>query len=1443
MGNIQARPGSDLEVKYEVDERLIRIKDFFITPIDYDTSFKYFEGSNSEKTTSIQGSHDDSFGGDKIVASTESVPKNLETQDNGICSLNSNVNLDMQRKPVNEVKRISKSKIRTSGSSEEKIRFDELVAGGVPIAAFHGEFPPDTQFIRRRAHFLFTLEPSVLRLRSVRLIISRKVVHNENGVDEFDKVFLSNSLPVEISECPTNRVVHFESFSVEPSNSDTEDIKEACWDVFIPENSTVPSKVSLFLVAIPEIESLSDQKEAISHQNSKTNGFQNDTDNIQSDVTSDEINHTIKHVDELKLHDRSFQSKSLDSLKVCNEEILIAKAIGKLDTNEEGKRRLKYLSKQMAEREIRIKRQVHNSRRAGNVLALYKLDSLVETVRLSKETPKPPTRFLSADDGALLAQTTWIGPNEDAVHITMLIIALDRTIVESFAIQLAQNHNVRVIVCDPRGFGYSSGRRGYTPTVNQVFSDIDCFVRNAHRSHPNSAIILAGHMAGTGMAANYISFCLKYPKKGYTKPDGLLMLTPILGRRWLKSYGTTSINSMRKNFGGSQCKLFLARLTNGWLYGHNYVFKAPANKDIYGLTPTHVPRAVANYVIASEIPFSSKPFNKVPTAIFMGDQDEFINAKNLAAKVKLPLIKVNGTTEEVRESAFYLFRRMNTLQVICRGHDVIARWLQSVSIRSHDDFSTGISNHQIKSSELNINFENSISRTLADLSAIDAGWIPFEAIEAYQAALIEASITDWTHFEPENLPGRPLISMVVVCTSIYALHLKRLATQQQLQITRIDPWPRMTREAKRYSEKSIFEDLTLPIDSKYHRAMMMDINDAISVSRANFPNVPLILAGFGVLASDLVLNYSLLLKLSKSKNSGKNIKLNTPNAYIILTDEIGPSANDSPISLYERLYGSSFPTMTRHSLPPVIQRIRHYSPKEKSFKDFGTKRTIKILRPSQFIQAVRCFDAPSAVYLADPHDRRKEAISSCLMRPPFGILLSPSDCSIYETARSKNGSRASSPVQINHNPRFHLNHSIRGEENKYFLIRSPFMRIGSWLKQLSTLLAPQRHLLASLTRWELSDLQPIEMIGQGAFGNVWLVRHSTGALLAVKVIEKSNLNSTQIRVQIIRERAILAECGADVTPCPFIVAYVGATQCSRRLYILTEFLLGGELFTLLVKTKLMPIEWVRFYAAEILVALQFLHARGIVYRDLKPENIVLDALGHIRLIDFGFARHVDIAETDQKSHNKAKIVHGRCRSFCGSPYYIAPEILSTAFHHNSGRHRSRTNGNISSSDKIDNSDDSQLLGYGPTVDIWAFGVLLFELASGTPPFGGGSVGAVYTAVRARRPPVIPARISDENLKDLIAKLIVHDPEKRLGGAESGLHAVETVMGHPFFQGIDWERVKRKQLTPPHQPNYASEVDTSNFIKFNGKIPFIPASHSSDDDSGYLTTSSMRFDGF
>lgn len=226
---------------------------------------------------------------------------------------------------------------------------------------------------------------------------------------------------------------------------------------------------------------------------------------------------------------------------------------------------------------------------------------------------------------------------------------------------------------------------------------------------------------------------------------------------------------------------------------------------------------------------------------------------------------------------------------------------------------------------------------------------------------------------------------------------------------------------------------------------------------------------------------------------------------------------------------------------------------------------------------------------------------------------------------------------------------------------------------------------------------------------------------------------------------------------------MGSFQDSQRLYLAMEFLIGGELFTRLNKLGKLSTDATRFYVCEVIVALDYLHEKEIVYRDLKPENIVLDAMGHVRLVDFGFAR---------------KLERGRCGSFCGSPYYIAPEMLS----------------------------NSQ---YGKSVDIWALGVLLFELITGGPPFSGQTANEVYRRILFSTL-AVPSNLDTET-RDLLTLLLDPSPDTRIGSKKG----ISEVMKHKWFKGVDWDRVRSKQLPPPYQPNFGFEGDTSNFVKFAG----------------------------
>ncbi len=206
-----------------------------------------------------------------------------------------------------------------------------------------------------------------------------------------------------------------------------------------------------------------------------------------------------------------------------------------------------------------------------------------------------------------------------------------------------------------------------------------------------------------------------------------------------------------------------------------------------------------------------------------------------------------------------------------------------------------------------------------------------------------------------------------------------------------------------------------------------------------------------------------------------------------------------------------------------------------------------------------------------------------------------------------------------------------------------------------------------------------------------------------------------------------------------------------------DFFNGGELYHYLSEGGRFGEERARFYAAEIVSALGYLHTHGIVYRDLKPENLILDSAGHIRIADFGLSKEGVEGDT--------------ITSICGTPEYLAPEIL-----------RKRP--------------------YGMAVDWWSLGTLLYEMIAGLPPFYDRNRPVMYKKI-LEAPLVPPADMSPEAL-DLCSKMLVREPTARLG-----YRGAEEIKAHPFFKGIDWAALERREVTPPWTPRVSDEMDTRN----------------------------------
>ena len=292
----------------------------------------------------------------------------------------------------------------------------------------------------------------------------------------------------------------------------------------------------------------------------------------------------------------------------------------------------------------------------------------------------------------------------------------------------------------------------------------------------------------------------------------------------------------------------------------------------------------------------------------------------------------------------------------------------------------------------------------------------------------------------------------------------------------------------------------------------------------------------------------------------------------------------------------------------------------------------------------------------------------------------------------------------------------------------------------------------------LEDFVLLRVIGKGSYGKVMLARHkATGQVYAVKAISKRELRKRPHEIQrIMAERNVLR---ANVNH-PFLVGLRYSFQSPARLYFCVDYVNGGELFFHLQKERRFSPDRVRFYAAEIASALAYLHSLGIIYRDLKPENCLLDSDGHVRIVDFGLAKTV----TDLPKQKTS--------TFCGTPEYLAPEVLAQK-------------------------------PYGLAVDWYCLGALVHEMLVGLPPFYSTDHAEMYRRILTERLSLHPDYIRDGATRDFLTRLLERNPAKRLGGGKAGS---AEVMGHPYFNGIDWDVLYRKEYDPPYKPKVTNEMD-------------------------------------
>lgn len=304
---------------------------------------------------------------------------------------------------------------------------------------------------------------------------------------------------------------------------------------------------------------------------------------------------------------------------------------------------------------------------------------------------------------------------------------------------------------------------------------------------------------------------------------------------------------------------------------------------------------------------------------------------------------------------------------------------------------------------------------------------------------------------------------------------------------------------------------------------------------------------------------------------------------------------------------------------------------------------------------------------------------------------------------------------------------------------------------------------------EPDDYDKIKTLGSGAFAAVFLVRDkSSFEPYAMKAVEKEEVIKKNTIKQIFLERKILQSCNF-----PFVLNLIATCKDYGYIYFILPFEGGGELFTLIRKAGALSELLTQFYAAQMVLALEYLHHCCVIHRDVKPENIFINQSGYIKLGDFGFC----------------KIIKNRTWTLCGTPEYIAPEVILSK-------------------------------GYSYAVDWWALGILIFEMCAGFPPFFNNDPMKLYEKI-------LDGHFKcPENMmgycKNLVKHLLEVDPSKRFGSLKAGVFDIKS---HAWFQNINWLTVLQQKMKPPFVPEsknlgeaeYFPEISEMKLVKYTQNL--------------------------
>jgi serine/threonine protein kinase len=316
-----------------------------------------------------------------------------------------------------------------------------------------------------------------------------------------------------------------------------------------------------------------------------------------------------------------------------------------------------------------------------------------------------------------------------------------------------------------------------------------------------------------------------------------------------------------------------------------------------------------------------------------------------------------------------------------------------------------------------------------------------------------------------------------------------------------------------------------------------------------------------------------------------------------------------------------------------------------------------------------------------------------------------------------------------------------------------------------------------VTTFEPTNIEPQETLSTGVFGRTRLVRSLRDKhFYALKIMKKARIVKQGQLQHVQNEIKIMSRLR-----CNFVVELRAVFQDESSVYMMMDYIPGGELFSHLRRDKRFQLPVAQFFAVEIACALHHMHKCFVLYRDLKPENILINKIGHIRLTDLSLA----------------KVIQDRTFTLCGTPEYLAPEII-------------------------------QGLGYGFSSDWWSLGILLHEMIVGYPPFFGRNPFIVYRKILQNNITFDDA-VVQKPTKAAITAFLSSDRLQRLGSSN-----FEQVKSHAFFKGVDWNSAFRELLVPPMVPTVLSEGDSSNFDFYPEEALEEPANMTNEERNLFYT---------